>query len=108
MIPKLHHGRKPRGAAVCAAVLMLSGLTLSARAASVPTFAREILPIFQEKCQDCHRKGSLAPMSFLTYQETRPWARAIRERVILRQRSEERRVGKECVFLCRSRWSPYH
>ena len=31
-----------------------------------PTFAKDIAPIFQEKCQDCHRKGSMAPMSLLT------------------------------------------
>jgi hypothetical protein len=46
------------------------------------TFAKDIAPIFQEKCQDCHRKGSMAPMSLVTYEETRPWAKDIRHRVI--------------------------
>src|SRR6266700_1978482 len=50
-----------------------------------PTFAKHIAPILQAKCQDCHRKGSLAPMSLVTYQETRPWAKAIKERVVERQ-----------------------
>jgi hypothetical protein len=50
-----------------------------------PNFAKDIVPIFQEKCQDCHHKGSMAPMSLVTYAETRPWAKAIKERVLTRQ-----------------------
>ncbi len=50
----------------------------------VVTFAKDIAPILQAKCQECHRKGTVAPMSLGTYQETRPWAKAIRERVITR------------------------
>ena len=46
------------------------------------TFTKDIAPIFQEKCQACHRADSMAPMSLVTYEETRPWAKAIRERVI--------------------------
>jgi len=49
------------------------------------TFAKDVAPILQAKCQDCHRPGTVAPMSLLTYQETRPWAKSIRERVITRQ-----------------------
>ncbi|MGA2712690.1 MAG: cytochrome c [Bryobacteraceae bacterium] len=49
------------------------------------TFAKDIAPIFQEKCQECHRAGSMAPMSLVTYEETRPWAKSIRQRVISRQ-----------------------
>ena len=49
------------------------------------TFTKDVAPILQQKCQDCHRAGSMAPMSLLTYEETRPWAKAIRERVITRQ-----------------------
>ena len=49
-----------------------------------PTFAKDISRIFQEKCEECHRKGTAAPMSLVTYQEVRPWAKAIRERVITR------------------------
>jgi hypothetical protein len=48
------------------------------------TFTKDVAPIFQAKCQECHRKGSMAPMSLMTYQETRPWAKAIRERVLTR------------------------
>ena len=50
-----------------------------------PTFTKDIAPIFQEKCEACHRTGSMAPMSLVTYEETRPWAKAIRERVATRQ-----------------------
>ena len=49
------------------------------------TFTKDVAPIFQAKCQDCHRKGSMAPMSLVTYQESRPWAKAIREKVLTRQ-----------------------
>jgi hypothetical protein len=48
------------------------------------TFSKDVAPIFQEKCQSCHRPDSIAPMSLLTYDQTRPWAKAIRERVITR------------------------
>jgi hypothetical protein len=49
------------------------------------TFTKDVAPILQAKCQDCHRKGSMAPMSLVTYEETRPWAKAIKERVVTRQ-----------------------
>jgi hypothetical protein len=49
------------------------------------TFSKDVAPIFQERCQECHHKGAMAPMSLVTYEETRPWAKAIRERVIRRQ-----------------------
>jgi len=57
----------------------------NAQAANTITFTKDIAPIFQEKCQACHRADSMAPMSLVTYEETRPWAKAIRERVITRQ-----------------------
>jgi hypothetical protein len=69
-------------------LLAFSGLTLAADStppAGQPTFAKDIAPILQQRCEECHRKGSIAPMSFVTYQETRPWAKAIKERVIQRQ-----------------------
>src|ERR1700674_4555435 len=55
-------------------------------AADVPvTFTKDVLPILQKNCQSCHRPGQMAPMSLLTYQETRPWARSIKGRVESRQ-----------------------
>jgi len=56
----------------------------SATQASV-TFTRDVAPIFQQSCQNCHRPGSIAPMSLLTYEDARPWARSIRQRVEARQ-----------------------
>src|SRR5215471_677122 len=50
-----------------------------------PTFSKEIAPILQEKCQSCHREGQMAPMSLVTYEQTRPWAKAIKTRVVARQ-----------------------
>ena len=49
------------------------------------TFAKDIVPIFQRSCQVCHRQGEMAPMSLMTYQEVRPWARAIKNRVAARE-----------------------
>jgi mono/diheme cytochrome c family protein len=49
------------------------------------TFAKDVAPIFQAKCQECHQPNSIAPMSLITYQEARPWARSIKERVATRQ-----------------------
>jgi len=62
------------------------GIASSAAAQSdVPTFTNDIAPIFQEKCEACHRPDSIAPMSLVTYEEARPWARSIRTRVSSRQ-----------------------
>ena len=49
------------------------------------TFSKDIAPILQAKCQECHQPNSIAPMSLITFQQARPWARSIRERVITRQ-----------------------
>lgn len=49
-----------------------------------PTFSRDVLPILQRSCQKCHRPGASGPMSLVTYDEARPWARSIRARVSAR------------------------
>ncbi|HEY6274582.1 MAG TPA: thiol-disulfide isomerase [Terriglobales bacterium] len=43
-----------------------------------PTFYKDVLPILQNNCQSCHRAGEVAPMSLITYEETRPWAMAMK------------------------------
>ena len=62
---------------------------LAAEPASVArgqvTFSKDVAPIFQAKCQECHQPNSIAPMPLITFQETRPWARSIKERVVTRQ-----------------------
>ena len=50
-----------------------------------PTFNKDVLPILQRSCQSCHRPGTAAPMSLLTYEDVRPWARSIKDRVTRRQ-----------------------
>jgi hypothetical protein len=64
-------------------MLVLS--TAATAQTSAPTFTKDIAPIFKEKCEACHRPDSIAPMSLVTFQETRPWARSIRARVADRQ-----------------------
>ena len=49
------------------------------------TFTKDVAPILQNKCQVCHRPGTFAPMSLLTYEEARPWAKAIKEKVLARE-----------------------
>jgi hypothetical protein len=49
--------------------------------AGAQTFTRDIAPIFQDKCQSCHRPNQMAPMSLVTYEEVRPWVKAIVARV---------------------------
>jgi mono/diheme cytochrome c family protein len=53
--------------------------------AASPTFAKDVAPIIQKNCQVCHRPGEVAPMSFMNYKEVRPWARSIREKVVMRE-----------------------
>ena len=55
-------------------------------AAGEVTFAKDIAPILQRSCQQCHRPASVAPMSLLTYEEVRPWARSIKMRTGLRNK----------------------
>src|SRR5262245_8002742 len=49
------------------------------------TFHRNILPSRQKNCQGCHRPGQIAPMSLLTYAQARPWARAMKAKVVARE-----------------------
>jgi hypothetical protein len=69
------------GALLAVAVPVLAADTPSKPA----TFSKDVAPIFQKKCQECHQPGSIAPMSLITFQDARPWARAIKERVATRQ-----------------------
>src|SRR5579864_5519060 len=68
-------------------LLALLGLGAAALSAADPTsdfsatFNKDVLPILQRDCQSCHRPGQMAPMSFLTYQGTRPWAKAMKAAV---------------------------
>ncbi len=72
---------------VMSGVLLLSAAPAFAQgsAPAAVTFSKDIAPIFQAKCQACHQPNSIAPMSLITYQEARPWARSIKDRVARRQ-----------------------
>ena len=64
------------------------GISIVAGAATVPappTYSKDVAAIIQTRCQECHRPGEAAPMSFGNYQEVRPWAKAIKEAVVLKK-----------------------
>jgi len=73
------------GIGVVAGTMILAAGHLEAQNASAPTFAKDVAPIVFEKCAECHRPGSMAPMSLMTYDDVRPWARAIKQRVTRRE-----------------------
>jgi hypothetical protein len=57
----------------------------AASAAAQPTFTKDVAPILYQRCASCHRPTQMAPMSLLTYTQVRPWARAIKQRVVRRE-----------------------
>ena len=82
----------PRGLSqvTIVAAVMLLALTLTpagapalSQASETPTFSKDVAPILYKNCVSCHRPGEIAPMSLLTYDQARPYARSIRERIQL-------------------------
>ena len=75
------------GVAVCATLSAgLAAAQTPAKAASAAvTFTKDVAPILQRSCQNCHRPGQMAPMSLMTYQDARPWAKSMKAAVIARQ-----------------------
>ena len=71
----------------CAALLVVSvaGVASAGAAEGTPTFAKDIAPILYENCVACHRPNHLAPMSLITYADARPWARAVKTKVLTRE-----------------------
>ena len=86
-------GRELRWSRIIGTGVATLGVALAASASAAAadnpdkqvTFSKDVAPIFQAKCQECHQPNSIAPMSLITYQEARPWARSIKERVATRQ-----------------------
>jgi len=66
----------------CIALLATGLNVFAAEAPKEVTFYKDVLPVLQSRCQECHRAGEAAPMAFFTYQQTRPWAAAIRNAVL--------------------------
>src|ERR1700731_4889009 len=60
------------------------GMVAMAADVSAPsvTFNKDVLPVLQKNCQTCHRPGEIGPMPLLTYEGTRPWAKAIKTAVL--------------------------
>lgn len=68
-------------------VLMLGGgaSANAAEAEGTPTFAKDVAPILYDNCVACHRPNHLAPMSLVSYDDARPWARAVKSKVVSRE-----------------------
>src|SRR5215475_14690290 len=73
---------------ILAAALFLAASSSAddiAKSKAAVTFNKDVAPILFKNCVECHRPGEAAPMSLMSYKETRPWARSIREKVISRE-----------------------
>src|ERR1051325_8031929 len=64
------------------ALFLGSSSFLPAQPKGAPVFSKDIAPILYQHCASCHRAGQIAPMSLLSYEEVRPWAASIREKVV--------------------------
>ncbi len=87
-----HSVRTMAQAAAAVTAIGLVGLATTAGAQETAaagdhqvTFTRDVAPILQRSCQSCHRVGSIGPMSLVTYEETRPWARSVKQKVAQRE-----------------------
>ena len=65
--------------------LTLGSAPVLAQSSASPTYSRDVAPILQENCQVCHREGSIGPKPWTSYEEVRPFARMIKNRVVSRQ-----------------------
>ena len=85
------HFSRQNGLSIVGAVAILmtvAAAPVPVRAQNAPgvpgqvTFTKDVAPILQRSCQTCHRPGMIAPMSLLTYEDARPWARSIKPKVV--------------------------
>ena len=79
--------RAAKTAAVLCAAALAAGVTATGAEAAegVPTFAGDVAPILYDNCVACHRPNHLAPMPLITYDDVRPWARAVKTKVVSRE-----------------------
>ena len=71
---------------VVAAFVISPGAASAAAAPETPvTFTKDVAPILYKSCVTCHRAGEVAPMSLLTYDDVRPWAKSIKRKVVARE-----------------------
>jgi hypothetical protein len=66
----------------CFTILSLFAVSAASLPAATVTYSKDIAPILNKRCVECHRSGEAAPMAFTSYKEVRPWAKAIREAVL--------------------------
>src|ERR1051326_3538987 len=74
-----------RSIAIAIVVIFMMVTVASAQTAQQVTFTKNVAPILEDKCQVCHRPNTFAPMSLVTYEETRPWAKSIKAKVAARE-----------------------
>lgn len=65
--------------------ILIPFLCATVWSAPTVTFHKEVEPILQQHCQECHRPGEIGPMPLLTYEQARPWARSIKTAVLKKQ-----------------------
>ena len=73
----------PLAALIYGFVILSGSISASNLRESEVTFEKDIAPIFQNKCLGCHSPGGSGPMSLISYSEARPWARSIKEKVVM-------------------------
>lgn len=80
--------RRSLSLTIAAAICLTVGLLLTSNSSAVNksaakgvTFSKDIAPIFNKNCAECHRPGESAPFSTLNYKDVRPWAKSIKEKV---------------------------
>src|SRR5262245_9531747 len=78
-------GSWARTAAGSSAIVLVAGAAFAAEPVKTVTFTKDVAPIFQNKCESCHRADGMAPMSLVTYEGARPWAKSIAARIGARQ-----------------------
>ena len=76
--------RLHRSLAFGLATIAFFALALGRQQAATVTFTKDVAPLLYKHCAECHRPGEIAPMSLMSYQEVRPWAKALKERVVER------------------------
>src|SRR5579871_80916 len=69
-------------ALVAASAFVCASLAIADPAPATPTYSKDVAPILNKNCAGCHRPGDIGPMPLLTYDQVRPWAKSIREKVV--------------------------
>ena len=86
------------GSAAGLFAILAFGVSASGPASPSVSFTKDVAPILYNRCIECHRPGEIAPMSLVTYQDARPWAKSIKQRVVERSMppwsADSRHAGK--------------